>query len=418
MINVTLLKFYEKPVFINSLLLGVNIVLFIFKIVFSLISKSLALQADAFDNLTDIVMTAAALVGIFYSNKKPNEKFPYGYYKIENIISLIISFFIFFTAYTIIVESITDIVNSIDGIPKIIIISPVIIIFLISSLGISFFLSSFLKLVGKKSGSPVIKSEADEKLYDNFISLSVIIGFICAFFNLALADSIIGLIICIFLIKGGYNIFVNSTKTLLDAVIEFDKRKELLDLIDFYPKVKNVDNLEIRSYGRYIFVEVNLSLNKDLPLVKIQSLKNNLSLKIKEQFPEIFKLIIITQTQEKPLIKIAVPLLENKDLDSQISDHFGEAKCFAIFEIKKGKDENTLQNYNISSNKFAHLEKRKGINIADWLISEKIDKIYLKKELKKGPKLIFENSLVQIIVTELNSLNEIIDEEIKIKILE
>lgn len=228
-----------------------------------------------------------------------------------------------------------------------------------------------------------------------------------------MVDSIIGLIICIFLIKGGYDIFLNSTKTLLDSVIEFDKRKELFELIESYPKVKNVDSLEVRSYGRYIFAEVIVSLNKDLPLSQIQSLKTILSNNIKNHFPHIFKLIIITKTQEKPVIKVAVPLLENNDLNSQISDHFGESPFFAILEVQKDNNEVSLQNYNIINNRYAHLEKRKGINIADWLISEKIDKVYLKKELKKGPKLIFENSLVQVIITELTSLKQIISWEIE-----
>jgi cation diffusion facilitator family transporter len=413
MTDLNSLKFYEKPIFINSFLVCTNLSLFIFKIIFALLSKSLALQADAFDNFTDIVMSFAALIGILYTNKKPNAKFPYGYYKIENIISLIISIFIFFTAYSIIVQSITDIINFSKGNSKEIIISPLIIVFLIISLAISIFLTLYLKIIGKKSESPLIESEANEKLYDNFISFSVILGFVFAIFNIFLVDSIIGFIICIFLIKGGYDIFLNSTKTLLDAVIEFDKRKELFELVSSYPKVKNVDNLEIRSYGRYIFLEVNISLNKDLTLSQIQSLKNNLSVKIKKHFPEIFKLIIITKTQEKPTIKVAVPLLENKDLNSQISDHFGESRFFAILDIQKEEDKTVLKNYTIINNRYFQLEKRKGINIADWLISEKVDKIYLKKELKIGPKLIFENSLVQIIVTELNNLQEIINLEIE-----
>ncbi|MFX1495391.1 MAG: cation diffusion facilitator family transporter [Promethearchaeota archaeon] len=407
------LKLYEKPVFINSILLFITIGLFIVKVSFGILTRSLALQADAFDNLTDIVMALAALIGILYSNKKPNEKFPYGYYKIENIISLIVSLFIFFTAYNIIVQSITSILNYFKGIDRIIIVSPLVMIFLIISLGISISLTLYLKLIGKKSRSPIIESEANEKLYDNFISFSVIVGFTCAIFNIFLVDSIIGFIICIFLIKGGYDIFLNSTKTLLDAVMEFDKRKELFALIESYPKVKNIDNLEVRSYGRYIFAEMIISLNKDLPLSQIQTLKKILSNNIKNHFPQIFKLIIITKTQEQPLIKVAIPLLENNDLNSQISNHFGESPFFAILELQEDNKAVSLQNYNIINNKYAQLEKRKGISIADWLISEKVDKVYSKKELKKGPKLIFENSLVQVIITELSNLKEIISWEIE-----
>ena len=408
------LKYYQRPIFLNLFLLAINVSLFILKLIFSIITNSIALQADAFDNLTDIVMVFAALIGIIYSRKKPNEKFPYGYYKIENIISLIISFFIFYTAYNIFSLSIKDISDFISGSTKIINISNSIFIFLVISFLISLLLTLYLKIIGKKTKSPIIESEASEKLYDNFISLSVLVGFIGISFNLYLLDSIIGLFIALFIIKGGYDIFLNSTKTLLDAVIDFDKRTELNNLIESFPKIKKIESLEIRSYGRYVFLEVIIDLNKDLSLAKIQILKNLVIIKIKEEFPQIFKVIILTQTQEKPITKVAVPLRDNNGLNSKISDHFGESPFFALFEIEEGENERTLLNYNIITNKFIKEEKRKGILISDWLTLNKIDKIYLKKDLKIGPKLIFEKALILMETTQLDNLNEIINLELTI----
>jgi predicted Fe-Mo cluster-binding NifX family protein len=73
----------------------------------------------------------------------------------------------------------------------------------------------------------------------------------------------------------------------------------------------------------------------------------------------------------------------------------------------------TLSNHTIVSNKFKDVEKRKGILISDWLVSEKVDKLYLKKALNKGPSLIFENSFVHIIITESENLSEIIKQEME-----
>ncbi len=81
----------------------------------------------------------------------------------------------------------------------------------------------------------------------------MLVGFIGVLFNCYILDSIIGLIIAGFIIKGGYEIFIESTKTLLDAVIDFEERTELYNLIEQIPEIKKIDNLEIRSYGRYIF---------------------------------------------------------------------------------------------------------------------------------------------------------------------
>ncbi|MFX1503662.1 MAG: cation diffusion facilitator family transporter [Promethearchaeota archaeon] len=406
------LRIYENPIFLNLFLLIVNIIFFILKLIFSSLTHSIALRADAFDTLTDIVMIFAAFIGFLYSRKKPNEKFPYGYYKIENIISLFISLFIFYTAYNIILQTFQDIINITQGDFRIIRISFLSIIFLIISLIVSLIITFYLRLVGKKTNSPVITSEASEKFYDNIISLSVLMGFIGSAFNLYFLDSIIGLIITIFIIKGGFDIFLNSTKVLLDAVIDFDKRTELNNMINNFPKIKKLESLNVRAYGKYIFLEINISLNKDLSLIQVQSLKNQLIVKIKEKYPQIFKVLILVQTQQNPITKVAVPLIDNSGLYSKLSEHFGEALYFVLLEIKENEKERQLLNYNIFKNRYVNEEKRKGILISDWLISMKIDKIYLKKELKIGPNLIFEKGFIQIVITPYNELSEIIDYEL------
>jgi cation diffusion facilitator family transporter len=404
--------FYKKPVFLNLILLIVNLGLFISKLIFSILTNSLALQADAFDSLTDIFMALIAFIGLVYANKKPNEKFPYGYYKIENIISLVISLFIFFTAYNIIVQAISDFTLFFTGSLKTFSITPEAFIFLFISLGISLVLTLYLKNVGKYTESPIIQSQASEKVYDNLISSSVIISFIVALFGFYLVDPIIGLIIAAFIIKGGYDMFIQSTKTLLDAVIDFENRKELYELVANFSKVKEIEKLEVRSYGKYIFVEVSIILNKELHLHLIEDMKKAITEKVTARFPQIFRIIIITQASKTQSIRVAVPITENYDLDSQISEHFGEAGFFALLDFEYDKARK-LSDYQILTNKYKDVEKRKGILISDWLVSEKIDKLYIRKELNKGPSLIFENSFVQAITTKSENLREIIKSEIE-----
>ncbi|TXT67502.1 MAG: conserved membrane protein of unknown function [Promethearchaeota archaeon] len=401
------LKLYEKPSFINFVLLAVNSLLFTIKIIFSIYTNSLALQADAFDNLTDIVMVITSLIGIIYTNKKPNETFPYGYYRLENIISLIISIVIFFTAYTIIRDSITEIIDFFQGEYKEVLVSPLIIAVLIISIMISFITTLYVIMVGKRASSEIIESEAKEKLMDNFISLTVLFGFMGAYFDLFILDSVFGLIIAIFIIKGGYDIFIRATKTLLDAVINFERKTELYDLIESFPKVRHVDNLEIRAYGKYNFLEADLELSKDLNLSKVDLLKRKLSNKIQNQFPEFFKIIITTHAQKVKRTKIAIPLANNEGLNSNIYDRYGEAPFFGIVML----EDNEFHKLEILKNQYATREKRKGILVSDWLISNNIDKIYTKIQLQKGPKLVYENSFIEAKVTNCNRLEELIMKE-------
>ena len=403
------IKFYEQPVFINLLLLLFNIALFILKLIFSILTKSVALQADAFDSMTDIVMSLTALIALLFTRKKPNEKFPYGYYKLENIIGLFISLFIFFTAYNIVIQSFTNFSTFFSGQSRVIYSTPLIFLFLILSLSISLFIALYLKKISKRTRSPIIESEAREKLFDCLISSSVLISFIGALWNLNFLDSIIALIITVFIFKGGYDIFLTSAKTLLDAVINFDKRTELIKTIEEYPRVKRLENVQVRSYGKYVFMQADIILNKDMTLSQIRALKDTLSNKIKVKFPEIFKVILLAQAQEKKMLKIAVPVSDNEGLNSKIFDHFGESPYFAFLEFQEG----SLLRLEVVPNKFINEEKRKGILISDWLNAVKIDKLYLTKALKKGPKLVFKNSFIEVELTEFNILNDIMIKELE-----
>ena len=128
---------------------------------------------------------------------------------------------------------------------------------------------------------------------------------------------------------------------------------------------------------------------------------------IKTKYPIIFKILIIINSDEKSNLKIAVPLENNKGVDSIVAKDFGKSPYFGLLEFKDGD----MLKFEIIVNMFANEIKRKGLLISEWLVSHKIDKLYVKKILNKGPSLIFSNNFVEMIHTDLNFLKEIIKNE-------
>ena len=63
------LKWFERPIFINTILLTVTTSLFVFKIILGFLLNSLALQADALDNLTDVIFIITGLIGCFLTRR-------------------------------------------------------------------------------------------------------------------------------------------------------------------------------------------------------------------------------------------------------------------------------------------------------------------------------------------------------------
>ena len=88
----------EKASLVSSIL---NLLLLGFKFVVAVLSGSIALKADAVHSLTDSISSFAVFAGLKISKRKL-KKYPYGLHKVENLISLFISFFIFWVGYEII----------------------------------------------------------------------------------------------------------------------------------------------------------------------------------------------------------------------------------------------------------------------------------------------------------------------------
>jgi predicted Fe-Mo cluster-binding NifX family protein len=151
-------------------------------------------------------------------------------------------------------------------------------------------------------------------------------------------------------------------------------------------------------------------LEKSVLLSELEILKSNLSMEIKKKFPQIFKIIILTKPQEKRIVKIATPVEDDNGSKSIIFDHYGESPYFALITFEEGE----VISLEIQANQFLKEEKRKGILISDWLNTEKIDKIYLKNELKKGPYLILKTNLVQMEITQFETIEQIIENEMQL----
>ena len=86
--------------------LTVNLILVAAKLSLSFVTGSLALRADAIDAFVDFITSIALILGLVISGRK-SKNFPYGSYKVENLVSALISLLLFFTAYEIVAEAIS-----------------------------------------------------------------------------------------------------------------------------------------------------------------------------------------------------------------------------------------------------------------------------------------------------------------------
>ncbi len=374
-----------------------NIFLSVIKLVAGLLFSSIALIADAMHSFTDIIGSLAVFFGIKFSTIK-SKRFPYGLYKLENLISLFVSLLIFYAAF----EIASDALVSLHAAKQITSILPSLVAFF--SFIFVFVLAKYKEKIGKAENSPSMLAEAKHSLGDAASSLAVVAGVTLSFLGMPYFDPIVGFAVALLVFKSGAEILLDSVKVLLDASLDYATMRRIEKLAS---KQKNVRVKEIiaRNSGRFVFVELKLETNlKDLKAVS--RLQKECEEKIKKEIPRIDRITIEIEYKKKPVLCYAVPL-ESNSLKSRIAQEFGLAKYFGLFKVDTKKRK--LIEYNIIENPNWNAKHRRGILAAELLAGHNVDVLLNKGALHKGGAYYaLQDSFIEIKNTKAKSFEELL----------
>jgi predicted Fe-Mo cluster-binding NifX family protein len=220
-------------------------------------------------------------------------------------------------------------------------------------------------------------------------------------------DRISAFVILLIVIKAGYGILRDSIKSLLDASVDratLDKIKVLL--AGGFPQVKKVISLQARNSGRFIFVHMDLGLSSKR-LKDAHKIADDIETEIKRQIPFVERVIIHYEPEKRDYQRFAVPLA---DRDGEISEHFARAPFIALWD--KRVSDGRVPAPEILENRFADLERGKGIRLAEFLVEKGIDTLYTKEDFKgKGPEFVLSDAGVDLRKTDLKTLKELMEWE-------
>ncbi|MDD4370777.1 MAG: cation diffusion facilitator family transporter [Anaerostipes sp.] len=367
---------------------AILVAFFIFgiKLIAAIITGSIALKAEAFHTLTDFIASLTVYAGLKIAKRK-TKSFPYGLYKIENLISVVISLLVLFSGYEIALEAInakqTEVKNSIVG-----------IIILIVVVLISFVFSKYEKKVGKEINSPILIADADHGYIDVLSNIIVMVSIILGTIGYHL-DKIATLIVVIFIAKTGLGILKDGVKVLLDASVDYETLSKTEKIILNTPQVVEIKKLTGRNSGRFKFIEANIVI-KTHNLDKAHLIADKIENQIKQELCNIDHVLIHYEPMQKEEMIYVIPLTEEKN---KISSHFGEAPWFMFVTFKTG--ERVAKQAEVMVNPFMNEEKGKGILAAEFLIKKGIDVVIVKKDFaSKGPAYVFSDSNVEVVLTE------------------
>jgi cation diffusion facilitator family transporter len=371
---------------IGAYSIGVNLILVTLKGVLGFLSGSVALMADAIHSSADVISSATVFAGIKIS-KRQSKGFPYGLYKVENLVSLISSIFIFVAGYTIVrTVFLEEAILRTDYLPYAI--AGVLLI-----MGITFAFSSYELKQGREIGSPSLVADARHIWTDALSSSLVLVSLVGGWFGFSL-DKIAALLVVVLVLKAGFSILVDAVRVLLDASIDFETMDRVKTIIMKDPQVVSINGLWGRNSGPFKFIEADI-VTKARDLEKADAVSRKIEKEIREQVSKVDHMLIHYAPQRKETATSAVPLRRDKQ---ELAEHFGDAPYFYLFTTRT--EDGSLVSEFYLSNPFAGEEKGKGIKVSEWLLAHEVDTVYTPKGFEgKGPGYVFSDAAVDVIVT-------------------
>ncbi|MCQ2969405.1 MAG: cation diffusion facilitator family transporter [Clostridium sp.] len=246
----------------------INSLLFLIKLFVGLFAGSIAIMADAFNNLSDAASSIITIIGFKMANKPADAEHPFGHGRIEYLSALIVSFMVMLVGIQFVKTSFSKILNPEDVTFEII---PFIL--LLVSIGFKIWLSRFNKNLGNKINSSALKAAGTDALGDVFTSTTVVISFLASNFTTLPIDGYIGVLVALIIIYSGFNLIKETISPLLGEAPDVELVKQINEMVLSYEHISGVHDLIIHNYGPgRVMASIHAEIPADINIMTIHNI--------------------------------------------------------------------------------------------------------------------------------------------------
>lgn len=221
-----------------------NVLLFAGKFVAGTVSNSIAIVADAFNNLSDAGSSVITLIGFKLAGQKPDTEHPFGHGRIEYISGLGVSVVILLMAYELIRDSISKIIH-----PEVTGCSVATVIILIASIGVKGYMAFYNNKIGKKIDSAAMRATAMDSMGDMIATLVVLISTLAGYFTGIQIDGYCGVLVGLFILYAGIGAIKETIGPLLGQRPDKEFVDKIYEIVLGNEEVCGIHDLVVHDYG-------------------------------------------------------------------------------------------------------------------------------------------------------------------------
>ncbi|MDR0880264.1 MAG: cation diffusion facilitator family transporter [Clostridioides sp.] len=257
-----------------------NLILFAFKLTIGILTSSISIMADAFNNFSDMASSAVTIVGLKMSSAPPDKEHPFGHGRIEYISALIVAFMVMLVGIEFLKSSVERLLNPVDVKFDLISFS-----ILLVSILVKVWLSKFNKLIGNRIDSNALKAAALDAMGDVLTSSTVVLSFLLSRFTNIPIDGIVGVIVSILILYAGFSLVRDTISPLLGEAPDEDLVNGIISGLLSYNIIIGVHDLIIHNYGvGKIIASIHVEIPSNIDVMDMHEVVDEAERRISEKF--------------------------------------------------------------------------------------------------------------------------------------
>ena len=300
-----------------------NTLLFIIKLSVGLLSNSVSILADAFNNLSDAASSIITIIGFKMANKPADAEHPFGHGRIEYITAMIVSFMVMLVGLQFVKTSFQKIIN-----PTLVTFELLPFILLLISIGFKFWLSKFNKAIGNKINSSTLKATATDAMGDVFTSTTVVISFLISKFTTLPIDGYIGIIVALAIVYSGFSLIKETLSPLLGEPPDPVLVSDITDMVMSYDNITGIHDLIVHNYGPgRIMASIHAEIPSNIDIMEIHNIIDTAEREISK------KLNIYLVIHMDPICVDTDEIIEARNMVKDVLNKYEEVKSFHDFRV-------------------------------------------------------------------------------------
>ena len=259
--------------------IGFNVLLFMGKFFAGTLAGSIAITADAFNNLSDAGSSFVTLLGFQLAGQKPDSDHPFGHGRMEYLSGLVVSMLILLMGFELAKSSVQKIIN-----PAPVEFSPVVVGILCVSIAVKLYMFLYNRHYGKQLGSSAMEATAMDSVSDSAATTAVLIATLVGHYSGWMIDGWCGIAVAAFILWSGINAAKDTLDPLLGTPPTAEFVGEIREVVMAHEAICGIHDLVVHDYGPgRVMISLHAEVSSSADMMEIHDVIDNVERELKDR---------------------------------------------------------------------------------------------------------------------------------------